>query len=60
MTMNPANIIAYENPEFCDDGVNVVYLDGHVTFVRPEQFTEDLEQTYQRLGKPSPEIKFKD
>lgn len=51
-------IVVYENPEFCKDGVNAGFIDGHVEFMKPEDFKKTLEQTYKRLGKPMPEIKF--
>ncbi len=57
---DPGNILAYENPEYCSDGINVLYLDSHVDFVTKEQFIEDLKATYKRLKRPMPEVKFKD
>ncbi len=51
-------IILYENPEFCTDGVNVGFLDGHVEFMKPESFKKALESSYKLIGKPMPEIKF--
>jgi hypothetical protein len=59
-SMDPGNIIAYENPAYCSDGTYVSFLDGHVEWMKPEQFTKELKATYQRLGKEMPEIKFKD
>jgi beta-lactamase regulating signal transducer with metallopeptidase domain len=56
--MYPGNIVAYENPEFSADGVSVLHLDSHVEFVKPEDFRRELRETYERLGKPMPEIKF--
>jgi prepilin-type processing-associated H-X9-DG protein len=58
-SMSPENIVAYENPEFCTEGVNVLYLDCHVAFVKPQQFREQLAQTYKRLGREMPPIRFK-
>jgi prepilin-type processing-associated H-X9-DG protein len=57
--MNPGNIVAYENPQFRADGVNVLFLDGHVESMKPDAFRQELKETYERLGKPMPEIKFK-
>ncbi len=58
---SPANgIIIYENPEYCDDKVNVAFLDGHVESMQRDRFLKTLEETYQRLGREMPEIKFKD
>ena len=56
---NPGNILAYENPEFCTEGVNVLYLDGHVAFEKPDQFRKQLAETCKRLGKPAPKVRFK-
>ncbi len=53
------NILAYENPEFCTEGVNVLYADTHVAFVRPDEFRRDLKRTYKNLGKPVPDVKFR-
>jgi len=59
LSMSPGNIVAYENPEFSADGVTVLFLDGHVEFMKPDAFRRELKETYERLGKPMPEIKFK-
>jgi hypothetical protein len=58
-TMNPQNIIAYDNPEFCPDGVNVLFNDTHVQHMEPDEFLRELRATYERLGREMPEIKFK-
>lgn len=56
----PGNIVAYENTEYCAEGVNVLYLDGHAWKGRKNDvFLRDLEATYKRLGRKMPEIKFK-
>ncbi len=34
-----------------DEGVNVLYLDGHVAFVRMQQFEQELAETKARLQK---------
>jgi prepilin-type processing-associated H-X9-DG protein len=57
---DPGNILVYENPAYCSDGVNVLYLDSHVKFLKKEDFLKELKATYQRVRKPMPEIKFKD
>ena len=57
--MYPGNFVAYENPAFCVEGVNVLHLDGHVEFMRPGMFREELKGTYERLGREIPEVKFK-
>jgi hypothetical protein len=58
-SMDPENIIAYENPEFCRDRLNVLYMDGYVGWTKRDDFLRDLKATYKRLGKEMPEIKFK-
>jgi len=58
--MPPDNIVVYENPEFCSDKINVLFLDGHVEAMKPDEFLQKLEATYRRLGREMPDIKFKD
>jgi prepilin-type processing-associated H-X9-DG protein len=57
--MYPGNIVAYENPAFCEDGVNVLFLDSHVEFMKPQDFRRELGETCGRLGRPVPDVKFK-
>ncbi len=57
--MQPDNIVAYENPEFCTEGVNVLFVDSHVEFVKPEPFRKQLAETCKRLGRKMPTIRFK-
>jgi len=52
-------IVVYENPQICDDGTNVAFMDGHVEFMRPWQFRQALERTYKKLGKEAPEVHFR-
>ena len=59
LSMNPGNMVAYENPEFSADSLNVLFLDGHVERMKPDAFRRELKETYERLGKPMPEVKFK-
>ena len=59
LSMYPGNIVAYENPEFSADGINVLFLDSHVEFMKPEAFRRELKETCERLGREMPEIKFK-
>ncbi len=49
------NIVAYENPEFCKDKINVLFLDGHVEAMTPEAFQRELQATYERLGRKMPD-----
>jgi hypothetical protein len=58
--MRPGNVIAYDNPEFCTDGVNVLFMDSHVEFMKPDDFRRELKETYEGLGREMPEIRFKD
>ena len=59
LSMDSSNILAYENPEFCSEGVNVLYLDFHVAWVRPEVFIRELKATYKRLDREMPDITFR-
>lgn len=59
-SMDPGNILVYENPAFCHDGLNVLYMDCHVAWTEPDEFLRELKATYQRLGREMPEIKFMD
>lgn len=52
-------ILVYENPEFCDDKVPVLFLDYHVESMEPQRFIEALKATYELLGKEMPDVKFK-
>ncbi|UCF15976.1 MAG: hypothetical protein JSW59_00670, partial [Phycisphaerales bacterium] len=58
LSMYPGNIVAYENTEFGTDGTNVLFLDSHVEWMKPDNFLRELEETYERLGREMPEIKF--
>lgn len=60
LAMNPGNIVAHEDTRYCSEGVNVLFLDGHVGFVKPAMFREELKGTYERLGREMPEIEFMD
>ncbi len=53
------NIVVYENPAFCQDGVDVLFLDGHVEFMKPDAFRRELAATCKRLEREVPEVKFK-
>jgi len=52
-------IVAYENPEYCQDDITTLFLDGHVERMQKDRFLETLEATYKQLGREMPEIKFK-
>jgi prepilin-type processing-associated H-X9-DG protein len=58
--MYPGNFVAYEDPRYCQEGVSVLFLDGHVEFMKPDAFREELKGTYDRLGRPTPRVRFKD
>lgn len=47
-------IVAYEDPDQTREGVNAVFMDGHVEFLRHEAFQKRLEETYKRLGREIP------
>jgi len=49
-------IVIYENPEYCQDTINAVFLDGHVERMQRDRFLETLEATYKQLGREMPEI----
>lgn len=53
-------VVIHENPEFCEDRINVVFLDGHVEAMTPEAFQQRLKATYERLGREMPDIRFQD
>ena len=57
-------IIVYENPEYLTgyefQQIIVTYLDGYVDRFKKEDFLSKLKATYEHLGKPMPEIKFKE
>jgi len=52
-------IVIYENPEYCKDTINALFLDGHVEKMPRDRFIETLKATYKQLGREMPEIKFK-
>ena len=54
------DVIIYENPAYCNDRINIAFLDGHIEQMQRDKFLEILKETYQRLGREMPEIKFKD
>jgi prepilin-type processing-associated H-X9-DG protein len=54
------NIVVYENPGFCKDKINVLFLDGHVEALTPEAFQRELQATYERLGRKMPDAGFPD
>ncbi len=56
--MYPGNIVVYENTGYCSDGVNVLFLDGHVEFMKPDNFRREFKETYERLGREMPDIQF--
>ncbi len=58
-TIDPHNVLAYENPAYLTDKINVLFADGHVEAMKPEAFRRALQETYERLGKEMPEIRFK-
>jgi hypothetical protein len=59
VSMYPGNIVVYENPAYCTDGINVLFLDSHVQWMKTDEFLRELKETYQKLGREMPEVKFK-
>lgn len=55
--MDPDGIVVCANPAFCPDGLNVLYVDGHVAWTERDDFLRDLKATYKRLGRQMPDIK---
>jgi len=55
----PGNVVVYENPAFCSDKINALFMDSHVETMNPARFLRALEATYKRLSREIPEIKFK-
>ena len=61
-------IVAYENPEYSSGYLSkdnnhpfiALYLNGTAARMKKDKFLESLEETYKHLGKPMPEIQFKD
>ncbi|NLX07152.1 MAG: DUF1559 domain-containing protein [Phycisphaerae bacterium] len=51
-------ILAHENPAYLSEGTNVLFADSHVEWMKPDEFRQRLQATYERLGKPMPEIQF--
>jgi prepilin-type processing-associated H-X9-DG protein len=60
LAMNPGNIVAYEDPRYCREGVNVLFLDSHVEFMKPDEFRRELQETCRQLGREVPQIEFKE
>jgi len=59
-SMSPDNVLAYENPAYCIEGVNMLFLDGQARSIRREGVRLVLEETYKRLNRPMPDIRFRD
>jgi len=58
-TKSPSeNILAYENPAFSGEGLNVLFVDGHVEWMKPAQFKKALSETCNRLSRPVPDVQF--
>ncbi|HOB75059.1 MAG TPA: type II secretion system protein GspG [Phycisphaerae bacterium] len=54
-TMDPRNIIAYEDPDVHDtsEGLNVAFLDGSVRWIPMDEFEEGLKATKERIEEAS-------
>lgn len=51
---DPMNVLAYENPEFGQEKIPVLFLDGHVEMKTQDDLQSELEATYERLGRKMP------
>jgi prepilin-type processing-associated H-X9-DG protein len=51
-------IVAYENPAYVEEGINILYLDGHVTFVRGAAAFAQIRETYEKMGLPVPDLAY--
>ena len=47
---DPRNVLAYERM-LDGEGTNVLFVDGHVEWLRPDDFAQRLTDTYARLGR---------
>lgn len=57
---SPQNLVMiYENPQYCSDTIATAFLDGHVERLTRKDFLDKIKTTYEQLGKPMPEVKFK-
>jgi prepilin-type processing-associated H-X9-DG protein len=51
-SMSGENVLGYEDPaNHRNNGTWVLFLDGHVAFLKPEELDQRLEQTYSRLER---------
>ena len=50
---DPRNVLAYERV-FGDEGTNVLFMDGHVEWMKLDNFKKAVRETYQRLGRELP------
>jgi prepilin-type processing-associated H-X9-DG protein len=56
---DPTLVVAYANPVYVTEGINIVYLDGHAEFVRGEEALQQIRATYTNMGLPVPELAYK-
>jgi prepilin-type processing-associated H-X9-DG protein len=47
---DPRNVLGYERP-FGDEGTNALFVDGHVEWLKLEEFKRALRETYRRLER---------
>jgi hypothetical protein len=52
-------IVAYENPAYVDEGINVLYLDGRAEFLRGESAFAPIRATYEKMGLAVPDLAYK-
>lgn len=51
MSSDPRNVFVYEDLSHHQEGANVLFMDGHVEFVKPPRYFEVIRETYKRLGR---------
>lgn len=47
---NAETIVAYENPDFVDDGINILFADGHVEFLAMDDALQMIEADKAKRG----------
>ncbi|MEJ5258810.1 MAG: hypothetical protein WHS88_01325 [Anaerohalosphaeraceae bacterium] len=50
----PGNVLAYENPQFGQSRVNVLYADGRVEAIDLARLQKEVRETYENLKRPIP------
>ena len=50
---NPRNVLAHE-PDYDGEGGNVLFVNGHVEWIKPPRYRQVIDETYERLGRKPP------